>query len=43
VRLVRELVSATITNAYLAPRVPEFDGEFRAPLRHTIFVAAAPR
>jgi 2-polyprenyl-3-methyl-5-hydroxy-6-metoxy-1,4-benzoquinol methylase len=40
---VRELIAATITNAYLAPRVPDFEGEFRATLRHTIFVAEAPR
>ncbi len=40
---VRDLVAATITNAYLAPRVPDFDGEFRATLRHTIFVADEPR
>jgi SAM-dependent methyltransferase len=36
---VRTLVAATITNAHLAPRVPELDGELRATLRHTIFTA----
>lgn len=40
---VRSLVAAHITKAYLAPRVPDFDGEFRATLRHTIFVADEPR
>jgi SAM-dependent methyltransferase len=40
---VRSLVAAHITKAYLAPRVPEFDGEFRATLRHTNFVADYPR
>ena len=40
---VRSLVAAHITKAYLAPRVPEFAGEFRATLRHTIFVADEPR
>jgi SAM-dependent methyltransferase len=36
---VRTLVAATITNAHLAPRVPELEGELRATLRHTIFTA----
>jgi len=40
---VRSLVAAHITKAYLAPRVPELSGEFRATLRHTIFVADEPR
>jgi len=36
---MRELVAATITRAHLAPRVPAFEGEFRATIRHAVFVA----
>jgi ubiquinone/menaquinone biosynthesis C-methylase UbiE len=36
---MRTLVAATITRSHLAERVPEFEGEFRAGSRHTLFVA----
>jgi ubiquinone/menaquinone biosynthesis C-methylase UbiE len=36
---MRTLVAATITRSHLAEQVPEFEGEFRAGSRHTVFVA----
>ena len=36
---MRTFVAATINRAHLAPKVPEFRGEFRATVRHTVFVA----
>lgn len=36
---MRTFVAATIDRAHLAPQVPEFDGSFRATVRHTVFVA----
>jgi hypothetical protein len=36
---MRTFVAATVNRAHLAPKVPEFDGEFRATVRHTVFVA----
>lgn len=36
---MRAFVAATINRAHLAPLVPEFRGEFRGTVRHTVFVA----
>jgi SAM-dependent methyltransferase len=36
---MRTFVAAAINRAHLAPRVPDFRGEFRATVRHTVFVA----
>jgi SAM-dependent methyltransferase len=36
---MRTFIAATINRAHLAPRVPDFRGEFRATVRHSVFVA----
>jgi SAM-dependent methyltransferase len=36
---MRAFVAATINRAHLAPKVPDFRGEFRATVRHSVFVA----
>jgi SAM-dependent methyltransferase len=37
--IMSEFVAATINRAHLAPLVPDFRGEFRATVRHSVFVA----